>query len=106
MAEIVKLVVFVPETHADQVRHTIGEAGAGVLGKYRHCSFSTKGIGRFRPEEGTNPAIGEVGKLEEVAEERIEVMCTKEKLSEVITAIKNMHPYEEIPIDVYPLAGY
>lgn len=99
----VKIVVFVPETHTDVVREAMGKAGAGVIGNYSFCTFSTKGIGRFQPGQGANPHIGNVGKLEEVIEERIETVCSKEKLQEVIKAIKSVHPYEEVALDVYPL---
>lgn len=99
----VKIVVFVPETHTDIVREAMGKAGAGKIGNYSHCSFSSKGIGRFKPEDGANPHIGEVGKFEEVVEERIETVCSREKLQEVISAIKDVHPYDEVALDVYPL---
>jgi hypothetical protein len=99
----VKIVVFVPETHTDAVREAMGKVGAGKIGNYSHCSFSSKGIGRFKPEDGANPHIGEVGKFEEVIEERIETLCPREKLQEVITAIKEVHPYDEVALDVYPL---
>jgi hypothetical protein len=99
----VKIVVFVPETHTDIIREAMGKAGAGKIGNYSHCSFSSKGIGRFKPEDGANPYIGEVGKFEEVVEERIETVCLREKLQEVVTAIKEVHPYDEVALDVYPL---
>lgn len=98
-----KLVVFVPLDHADKVREAIGVAGGGKLGKYSFCSFSTKGTGRFLPEEGAKPAIGEVGKLEQVEEERIEVTCSEDVLDDVIVAIKKVHPYEEIAMDAWEL---
>ncbi len=99
----VKIVIFVPETHTDIVREAMGKAGAGKIGNYTYCTFSSKGIGRFKPEVGANPHIGEVGKFEEVIEERIETICSREKLQEVIRAIKEVHPYDEIAMDVYPL---
>lgn len=99
----VKIVVYVPESHADIVRKAMGESGSGVLGNYSFCSFSSKGIGRFKPESGANPHIGKVGKPEEVVEERIEVTCPGSKMQEVIKAIKDVHPYEEVALDVYPL---
>ena len=99
----VKIIVFVPETHTDIVREAMGKAGAGKIGNYSHCTFSTKGVGRYKPEAGANPHIGEVGKFEEVAEERIETVCPREKLGEVIKAIKEVHPYDEVALDVYPL---
>ena len=102
-SKTVKIVVFVPESHADIVCEAMGGAGAGKIGNYIHCSFSTKGIGRFMPEAGAHPAIGKVGEFESVPEERIEMVCEREKLSEVIEAIKKVHPYEEVALDIYPL---
>lgn len=99
----VKIVVFVPEIHADTVREAMGKAGAGKIGNYSFCSFSTKGIGRFKPEQGADPHIGEIGKFEEVAEERIETICPREKLQDVIAAMKKVHPYDEVAFDVYAL---
>lgn len=103
MRETVKIVVFVPETHADVVRKAMGDAGAGKVGDYKFCSFSVKGIGRFIPLESAHPAIGRIGKLEEVREERIETVCYKDELDKIIIAIKKVHPYEEVALDVYPL---
>lgn len=101
--EIVKIVVFVPKTHANIVRQAMGDAGAGTIGSYSHCSFSIDGIGRYKPLEGAHPAIGEVGKFEEVEEERIECVCERGKAKEVIAAIKEVHPYEKVAFDIYPL---
>jgi len=99
----VKIVVFVPETHTDIVREAMCKAGAGKIGNYSYCTFSTKGVGRFKPEGGASPHIGQVGKLEEVLEERIETIVERNKLQEVIRDIKAVHPYEEVALDIYPL---
>lgn len=98
-----KLIVFVPLSHADIVREAIGSAGGGRLGNYSFCSFSARGTGRFRPEVGASPHIGKVGKLEEVDEERIEVTCESALVPKIIEAIKKVHPYEEVALDVYKL---
>ena len=98
-----KIVVFTPLSHADAVRKALAEAGAGHIGNYDSCSFSSRGVGRFRGGEGTKPFIGEPGKLEEVEEERIETICPSAKLEEVLAAVKKAHPYEEPAIDIYPL---
>ena len=98
-----KIITFVPIQDAQKLRQAMGDAGAGVLGNYHHASFSTKGVGRFIPGQGAYPAIGEVGKLQEVEEERIEVICEKEKVKKVISAIRKTHPYEEIPLEIYEL---
>lgn len=98
-----KIITFVPIKDAQKVRMAMGDAGAGVLGKYHHASFSTRGVGRFIPEKGAHPAIGEMGKLEEVGEERIEVICDGDKVKAVVAAIRQTHPYEEIPLEIYQL---
>ena len=96
--EAVKFVVYVPEAHADIVRETLGKLGAGTIGDYTYCSFSTKGIGRFLPMDTAHPAIGEVGKPEAVAEERIETVCFKDDLQRIIDAINAVHPLSLIHI--------
>ena len=101
--EFFKVVFTVPESHADLLRKIVGEVGAGVIGNYTHCSFSVKGIGRFKPEEGASPMIGSIGKFEEVKEERIEITCPKNLLVKLIGEIKKSHSYEEPVIDIYPL---
>lgn len=99
----VKIVVFVPKTHTDVVRQAMGNAGAGKIGNYSHCSYSSDGVGRYKPLDGAKPFIGAVGKSEEVAEERIEFVCDKSKVKEVVAAMRKVHPYEEVAFDIYPL---
>lgn len=102
-SKLVKIVVFVPKTHTDVVRQVMGDAGAGSIGNYSHCSYSADGVGRYKPLEGAHPLIGKVGKFEEVQEERIEYVCERSKAKGVIAAIRKVHPYEEVAFDVYPL---
>jgi hypothetical protein len=103
MKELVKIVVFVPEENADAIRQALGEAGAGKIGNYTFCSFSIKGVGRFKVGEDADPHIGEPGKFEVVDEERIEVACEKSQVKAIIEVIKEVHPYEEVVIDIYPM---
>lgn len=98
-----KIVVYVPESDSEKLRTAIGDAGAGIIGNYSHCTFTIKGTGRFKPLEGANPTIGKVGTLEEVSEDRIETVCEEDKLKDVLKAIKDHHPYEEPATDVYPI---
>jgi len=95
----VKLVVFTSIAYGDIVRKALGEAGAGKIGNYDFCSFSSHGIGRFRGNEKSNPTIGEAGKHEEVEEERIEVIVPRVILEKAIKAVKKVHPYEEVAFD-------
>jgi hypothetical protein len=103
LSEYVTVTITVPESHADAIREAMGAAGAGRLGNYSHCSFSVKGIGRFIPNKGSSPYLGKEGVLEEVIEERIEAVCHRAVLEQVVEAIKNAIPYEETVVDIYPI---
>jgi hypothetical protein len=98
-----KVVVFVPEQNLAAVREAMAGAGAGVIGNYTHCSFATPGRGTFLGGAGADPAVGEAGRLEEVEEWRLEMVVPAGVLPEVVAAMKDAHPYEEVAYDVYPL---
>jgi hypothetical protein len=102
-SEYVILRFNVPISHADALRQAAAEAGAGRLGGYTFCSFSTKGVGRFMPQQGSNPFTGEEGVIEEVQEEQIETYCQVNLLQMVVEAIKKAHPYEEMAIEIQPI---
>jgi hypothetical protein len=106
MTQLFHLIVYVPVSQAQAVRTAMAQAGAGEIGNYDSCSFSCRGTGRFRPKAGASPAIGEAGKLEEVEEDRIETVVEKAKLSSVLRAIKDAHPYEEPAIHVLRMEEY
>lgn len=99
----VKIVIFAPESHADLVREAMGNAGAGKIGNYDFCSFTMKGVGRWRANNDANPAVGRKGVIESSEEERIEAIIPIEFLEEMIAAVKKVHPYEEMGYDIYPL---
>ena len=99
----VKISTTVPVENADQLRHALGEAGAGKVGDSSFCSFSVTGKGRFMPNEDADPHIGEANKLEVVEEEQIEVVCDRVDAKQVIVALKEAHPYEEVIIEITPL---
>lgn len=102
------LIVYVPISHADAVRTALAEAGAGKIGNYDSCSFSVRGTGRFRPLPGADPASGSIGSVEEVEEERIEVLVPSDpgKLRTILKAVKNVHPYEEPAMHLIPMEDY
>lgn len=107
MAEnLYMVIVYVPVAHADAIRKTLEECHAGCMGNYDGCSFSTTGIGRFRPNAKAHPAIGRAGKLEEVEEERIETVVEEKYLKSVLTELKKTHPYEEPAIHILSMLDY
>jgi len=103
VSDYVTIVVIVPETHAELIREVMGRCGAGESERYSHGSFSVKGVSRFLPKTGSQPFLGAENKLETVSEERIETICSVERLEKVIEEIKKAHPYEETVIDIYPI---
>lgn len=99
------LVIYVPTEAADAVRQAIGDAGAGRLGNYSHCSFSLDGTGRFTPLPGANPSVGAVNVPEEVPETRIEAIYPRSRRSAVVEAALSVHPYETPAFITFPVDG-
>lgn len=98
-----KIVVFVPIEHTEAVLSAMGDAGAGHVGNYSHCAYYGEGTGTFKPLEGAEPFIGQVGETAKVVENRVETIVPKASLSKVIGAMKEAHPYEEVAYEVYEL---
>lgn len=98
-----KIVTYVPESHLDAVREAMCTAGGGHIGGYSHCTFQTVGEGAFLPLEGTSPYIGQQGVLEKTPEIRVETIASAGKAEKIIAAIKEVHPYEEVAYDIYPV---
>lgn len=101
--KLLKLVVFVPETHAENVRSVMFKNGAGQIGAYDSCSFNLSGTGTFKAGENTSPFVGKKHELHQEAEIRIELIVPPHKLSAVLAAMKLEHPYEEVAYDVYQI---
>jgi dinuclear metal center YbgI/SA1388 family protein len=98
-----KLIVFVPVESLQEVADAVFKAGAGAIGNYSHCSFSSAGLGTFFPLEGAKPAIGKKGKFENVEEIKFESIVPAEKIADVVKAMKAAHPYEMPAFDVIKL---
>jgi hypothetical protein len=100
-----KLVTFVPHGDAERLVDALAGAGAGVIGDYTRCAWTTAGTGTFRPERGTHPTIGTVGSVEQVPETRVEMVLPRAHRAAVVAALTAVHPYEEPAYDVYELAA-
>lgn len=106
MPQLHALVVYVPESHADTLLAAVGDAGAGQLGDYSHCSFTSPGTGRFTPLRGSRPFIGSEGVPEQVPEIRIECVVADDLLDGVVHALRAAHPYEEPAFMSWPVNGH
>lgn len=95
-----KLVVFVPNDHAEAVRNAIGEAGAGKIGDYDHCSFQSIGEGRFRANDSADPFVGKANELHMEPEVKVEAVFPEHLKGKVLAAMLDVHPYEEPAYDV------
>ena len=100
-----KLVTFVPHADADRVIDALAAAGAGAIGDYARCAWTTTGTGTFLPGDGAAPAIGEPGRIEVVPETRLEMVAPRAARHAVLAALRAAHPYEEPAYDVFQLAG-
>lgn len=96
---MLKLTVFVPETHAEPLKAALFAAGCGRVGKYEQCAWQASGTGQFRPLPGSRPFIGTAGALEHVSECRIELLCPDNAAPGVLAALRSAHPYEEPAYD-------
>jgi dinuclear metal center YbgI/SA1388 family protein len=101
-----KLITFSPVDNAEDVKKALFAAGAGHVGNYSECSFSTGGIGTFKPEDGAIPHVGEPGKRHEEKEIKIEVIFPGYLEQQIIAAMKAAHPYEEVAYDIITLDNY
>lgn len=103
---MVKLNFFVPEEHLESVKQALFAAGAGRIGNYDSCCWQTLGTGQFRPLQGSDPFLGQQGKVEQVAEYKVELVCEDSVIKAVIEALKRSHPYDEPAFDVIKLEDY
>ncbi|MBB2495625.1 Nif3-like dinuclear metal center hexameric protein [Aquipseudomonas ullengensis] len=99
-----KLCFYVPESHLDAVKTAMFAAGAGRIDNYDNCCWQTLGTGQYRPLNGSDPFLGQLGRTEEVAEWKVELVVADELIHDVVKAMKQAHPYEIPAFDVWRLS--
>ena len=102
-SERLMIIFGVPTEHLDAVLAAMAEAGAGVVGEYTHCAFTSEGVGQFKPSAAAHPAYGQRDQINHVPETRVETFCERHQASAIVRAIRRAHPYEEPVIYVIPL---
>jgi hypothetical protein len=98
--ELVRIEVYVPESHLEAVKQAMFAVGAGRVGDYDSCAWQTLGQGQYRPLQGSQPHQGQTGQIETVAEYKVEVVCPRSHKGQVVAAMKSAHPYEEVAYGV------
>ncbi|PIE20748.1 MAG: NGG1p interacting factor NIF3 [Neptuniibacter caesariensis] len=101
-----KLSFFVPEANLEAVKSAVFATGAGKIGNYDRCCWSVLGTGQFRALPGSNPHVGEQNVVEQVAEWKVELVCSDELIHQAVLAMKQAHPYEEPAYDVWKLESF
>jgi hypothetical protein len=102
----VKLEIFIPQEYSLKLRDELAKIGVGRLGNYDHCVAISPVQGYFRPLPGAEPFEGELGKITEMAEHKLEVNCERGLVDEAIKVIRSIHPYEEPLVNIIPLANH
>ncbi len=96
-----KICFYVPETHVEEVKNAMFAKGAGKIGDYSCCAWQVLGEGQFLPLKESHAFVGEKNQLEKLAEYKVEMICLAQYIHEVISALKNTHPYEEVAYQVW-----
>jgi hypothetical protein len=99
-----KLCFYVPESHLEAVKEAVLAAGGGRIGAYDSCCWQSLGQGQYRPLEGGQPFLGQTGRLERVAEWKVEMVVADERIHDAVKALKSSHPYETPAYDVWRLS--
>jgi hypothetical protein len=86
---------YIPQFAHERVKQILFDSGAGKIGQYDKCCWEVLGLGQFRPQKGSQPVLGQVGQLEQVQEYRVEMVCSDEKIRNVVVALLREHPYEQ-----------
>lgn len=105
-AIVYKLCYYVPESHLENTKQAVFDAGAGRIGGYDSCCWQVKGEGQFRPQPGSQPFIGQEGAISQIEEYRVEMVCADDHIAEVIASLKQAHPFEEPAYNVVKLAEF
>ena len=101
-----KLAFFVPDSHVEVVKDAVFAAGGGRIGDYDHCAWQVPGSGQFRPLDGSQPFIGEAGRVERVEEWKVELVVCDALIGDVVAALKLSHPYETPAYEVWRLEDF
>lgn len=105
MADWLKLIYFVPESHLEATKSAVFAAGAGRQGDYEHCAWQCQGQGQFRPNASANPYLGSAGELEQVSEYRVETLLSRDQARAIVAALREAHPYEEPAFELIALVS-
>ena len=100
---IKKLTTYIPKENAEKLKQELFSTGAGKIGKYENCSFSFEGLGTFKGNDQSNPAIGEKHMDTNQQEICLNITYLKHLEKKVLNSLREVHPYEEIAYEIITL---
>ena len=100
-----KLEFYVPESHLQEVKNAVFDAGAGKIGEYDLCCWETSGLGQFRCSDIAEPFLGTPGNLEKVREVKVEMVCAEMYIEAAVKALKAAHPYQTPAFQYWKVEG-
>ena len=101
-----KISVYVPIEHEQNIKDTMWQAGAGSIGNYNHCSFTSNGTGTFLGNALSQPSYGKKNQFHSEKESKIEMVFPSHLESIITSKMLESHPYEEVSYDVITLENH
>jgi dinuclear metal center YbgI/SA1388 family protein len=98
--QLKKLYTYIPVEYTQQLQEALFAIGAGQIGNYSDCSFTTIGEGTFTGNKESNPTIGNKNERTTVMESKIEFIFPAWLQQKVIATLKENHPYEEVAYEI------
>lgn len=106
LKEMIKIETYIPDSHVNQLRDKLNQIGALTIDDiYDNCITTSRVTSYWRPLEGANPFLGEIGVLAKEEEQKIEFCCNMDIMDKVIEVIKTVHPYEKPVINIIRLVS-
>ena len=94
---LTQLITYCPKEALNPIQNELFKIGAGkVSSKYDQCSFSSEGLGGFRPLNNANPVLGEINNRTEIDEKKLELIFPTHLESKIKKKLFEIHPYEEV----------
>ncbi len=100
---IQKLITYTTLENCEKLKNSLFEVGAGKIGNYDNCSFSSTGNSTFCGNENSNPVVGNRFELVKNEEIKIEVIFEKHLQNQILKALFSNHIYEEVAYEIYNL---
>lgn len=100
---IKKLTTYAPPQAVDSIKKALFSVGGGTIGNYQECSFTSLGTATFKGNEHSNPVVGKKGVTQTASELMIAMTFPKHLEKNILSALFDSHPYEEVAYEVTTL---